>query len=300
MTRVAVIGVGRMGRPMARHIAAAGFDLSVFDADVEEAAEVATSLGAVHLTDVSDFSDIDVAVTMLPSSAIVTSVLFDGGVIDALPSGARVIDMSSSNPADTVTSAHRAQEAGVILVDAPVSGGVGGAEAGSLTIMLGGADEAVSPVLPVLEAMSAAVFRTGPVGSAHAMKALNNVVAGATTLAAFEALAAGRAYGLDPETMVGIWNRSTARSFVSEVVMTNHVITGTFDTGFALPLYAKDVGVARDLVHAAGVDAPIVDATAEAFTQALDHLGNVDHTRIFSLRDPEGPAATTHDKGTTA
>lgn len=300
MTRVAVIGVGRMGRPMARHIATAGFDLAVFDVDVEAAASAATSLGAWHLTDASDFTDIDVVVTMLPTSGIVASVLFDGGVIDALPSGARVIDMSSSNPADTVISAQRAQEAGVVLVDAPVSGGVGGAEAGSLTIMLGGTDDAVSPVLPVLEAMSAAIFRTGPIGSAHAMKALNNVVAGATTLAAFEALAAGRVYGLDPETMVGIWNRSTARSFVSEVVMTDHVITGTFDTGFALPLYAKDVGVARDLARAAGVDAPIVDATAAAFTRALDLLGDVDHTRIFSLRSPEGPVATTHVKGASA
>lgn len=286
-----------MGRPMSRHIAAAGFDLAVFDADADAARAVADELGAGLLTAAEDFGAVDVVVTMLPTSAIVSAVLFDGGIVEALPQGARIVDMSSSNPSETVESARRASASGVTLVDAPVSGGVGGAEAGTLTIMLGGDDAAVAPVIPVLESMSQAVFRTGPVGSAHAMKALNNVVAGATTIASFEALAAGRAYGLDAATMIEIWNRSTARSFVSEVVMLNHVVTGTFDTGFALPLYAKDVGVARDLVSAAGVDAPVVRAVAEAFADALSSLGDVDHTRIFDLRTSEQTAAASQQEG---
>lgn len=300
MTRVAVVGVGRMGRPMARHIAAAGFDLAVFDADREAAAVVAAECGARLWEQASDFADTDVVITMLPTSAVVSSVLFDGGVVAALPTGATIVDMSSSNPSDTIASAQRASDAGVVLVDAPVSGGVSGAEAGSLAIMLGGDDEATAPVMPVLEAMSRAVFRTGPVGSAHAMKALNNVVAGATTIACFEALAAGRHYGLDPATMVEIWNGSTARSFVSEVVMARHVVPGTFDTGFALPLYAKDVGVARDLVVAAGVEAPLVRTVAASFSDALAQLGDVDHTRIFDLRDPRHGAAGSQRKGESA
>lgn len=288
MTRVAVIGVGRMGRPMARHIAAGGFELGVFDADSAVAAQLAADLGAAHLTGPADFATTDVVITMLPTSAIVAAVLVDGGIAAALPAGARIVDMSSSNPNETIRTAGLVGEAGAILIDAPVSGGVAGAEAGTLTIMLGGDDDAVGPVLPVLDTLSQAVFRTGPVGSAHAMKALNNVVAGATTLACFEALAAGRAYGLDAATMVEVWNRSTARSFVTEKVMAENVVPGTFDSGFALPLYAKDVGVAAALAAAAKVEAPIVQTVAAAFADARDRLGDVDHTRIFDLRSEEG------------
>lgn len=288
MTRVAVIGVGRMGRPMARHIAAGGFELGVFDADSAVAAQLAADLGAAHLTGPADFATTDVVITMLPTSAIVAAVLVDGGIAAAMPAGARIVDMSSSNPNETIRTAGLVGEAGAILIDAPVSGGVAGAEAGTLTIMLGGDDDAVGPVLPVLDTLSQAVFRTGPVGSAHAMKALNNVVAGATTLACFEALAAGRAYGLDAATMVEVWNRSTARSFVTEKVMAENVVPGTFDSGFALPLYAKDVGVAAALAAAAKVEAPIVQTVAAAFADARDRLGDVDHTRIFDLRSEEG------------
>ena len=287
MTSVALIGLGRMGHPMARRIKEAGHTLAVYDADSSVAAAVAEELNVRLCVEGADFHDADVVITMLPTSKIVASALFETGIAQALKPGTRIVDMSSSNPSETLETARKAAELGLVFVDAPVSGGVGGAVQGTLAIMLGGDDEQVAPVIPVLEAMSKVVFRTGPVGSGHAMKALNNVVAGATTLASFEALAAGQAFGLDPATMVNIWNHSTARSFVSEQVFTNNVVTKTFDSGFALPLYAKDVGVARDLVSSAGVDAPIITAVAQSFSEALEVLGDVDHTRLYDLRDKD-------------
>lgn len=291
MTSVAVIGVGNMGHPMARHIASSGFAVGVSDANIDIATAVGEELDVPVLVEPEEFADVEFVITMLPTSTIVAEVLLQGGIAAELPEGAYIIDMSSSNPADTLVTAAEVAEHGVTLVDAPVSGGVAGAEAGTLTIMLGGDDDQVTPVLPLLDTMSKAIFRTGPVGSAHAMKALNNVVAGATTLAAFEALAAGRHYGLDAATMVDIWNHSTARSFVTEVVMPNHVLTGHFDSGYPLPLYAKDVNAAASLVAAADVDAPLVRRVAEVFSAALEQLGDVDHTCLGDLHSPEGDAS---------
>lgn len=285
MSRVAIVGLGRMGAPMARNAKRGGLDVAVFDANAELTASIADEIGARALSTPADFADIDVVVTMLPTSTIVRSVLFDlgGGLVGSLPNGAVVMDMSSSDPSDTIETAKRAAEAGVQVVDAPVSGGIQGAKDGTLTIMLGGTDEQAAIVTPVLEPMSARVVRTGPVGSGHAMKALNNVVAGATTIAAFEALAAGRAFGLAPETMVDIWNTSTAQSFVTKNVLEPEVIAGRFASGYSLPLYAKDVAVAASIFAETGVDAPICDGVAEQFRTAHNQLGDVDHTRIADV-----------------
>lgn len=294
MKRVGFVGLGHMGFPMARSVADGGFDLAVFDADTETATHVADALSARRLTSAADFSDLDIVVTMLPTSAIVSNVLFDwdGGIVAAMKSSAIIVDMSSSDPVETVDSARRAAQAGIHLVDAPVSGGVAKAEASTLTIMLGGDDELAERVTPVLETMSSAIARTGPIGSAHAMKALNNVVAGATTIACFEALAAGGRFGLDPKTMVGIWNQSTAKSFVTSVVMEQNVITGTFDSGFALPLFAKDVSVAESIFASTGVEATVCESVAKAFRNALSELGNVDHTRVAELFNARATVAS--------
>ncbi|MGO2112505.1 MAG: NAD(P)-dependent oxidoreductase [Pseudoclavibacter sp.] len=294
MTAVAIVGLGRMGAPMARNAKAGGLDLALFDADAALTRRLADELGARALAGPADFAEagIDVVVTMLPTSAIVASVLFGDsgdagktGIVGALKAGAIVVDMSSSDPSDSIATATRAGEHDVQFVDAPVSGGVAGAERGTLTIMLGGGDEQAATVTPVLETMSARIVRTGPVGSGHAMKALNNVVAGATTIACFEALQAGGRFGLEPATMVDIWNTSTAQSFVTAHVIGPEVVEGRFASGYSLPLYAKDVGVAESIFAETGVDAPVCATTASRFRAAHDALGDVDHSRIAEVYD---------------
>ncbi|SFI79561.1 3-hydroxyisobutyrate dehydrogenase [Amycolatopsis sacchari] len=287
MTRVAFIGLGTMGEPMSRNVAKAGFPLLLHDVDRARAERLAAEYGASVATAVSDFAEMDCVVTMLPTSALVASALTgdwpDGGsVAGALPEGAVVIDMSSSNPLETKVLSEKLAGHGVRLVDAPVSGAVERARAGTLSIMLGADDEdAVAVAVPVIEAMSERIFRTGRVGTGHTMKALNNYVAAAAYTAASEALLAGQRQGLDPQLMVDILNASTGQSFVTTHVLGPHVVQGRHASGFALPLMTKDVGIAKEVTHAALGEAPVCDAVHGRLADALEALGNVDHTLAF-------------------
>ena len=192
-TKVGFVGLGTMGWPMSANIARAGFDVVGIDADPELAAALGRrARSGRRRAGREDFADVGVVVTMLPNGAIVRKAILDGGIADALPDGAVVMDMSSAEPSATLSLAPELESRGVGLVDAPVSGARTKAIDGTLTIMLGGEDEAaIEKVTPVLEAMSANIFRTGPIGSGHAMKALNNYVGGAGFVAACEALRGG-------------------------------------------------------------------------------------------------------------
>ena len=286
-TRVGFIGLGVMGEPMATNLAAsAAFDLALFDVDVARAEALAARIGAVAVADIAELADRDVIVTMLPTSAIVRSALLDEGGrprIDAAP-GTVFVDMSSSDPIETVETGRLLAEAGYALVDAPVSGARERAESGTLAIMLGADDDrAAERAIPVIETMSSRIFRTGRLGTGDTMKALNNFVAAAAFTAASEALIAGREFGLDPEVMTEIFNASTGQSFVTTHVLPAHVVGGAFASGFALPLFTKDVRIAQGVQRAAGRTAPVCDAVTGAMGDALAALGNVDHTRAFEF-----------------
>jgi 3-hydroxyisobutyrate dehydrogenase len=271
--RVGFVGLGNMGNPMTRNLMAAGFPLTVRDANDELQTRIASDLHATAATTPAAFADVDVVVTMLPDDRVVSAALFDWGIADALQPGAIVVDMSSSNPDGTIEIGRALADRGVGLVDAPVSGGIARAETGTLAIMAGTDDPAsLERVRPVLEALGARVFPTGPLGSGHAMKALNNFVGATTYLITAEALVIGGEYGLTPSTMIDVLNASTGRSFNSEIVFKEHVITGTYATRFALGLITKDVGIAATLAEASGVDAPMAKASSERWAQSLAAL----------------------------
>jgi 3-hydroxyisobutyrate dehydrogenase len=286
-TRVAFIGLGTMGAPMSRNVAKAGFPLLLHDVERALAQRLAAEYGASVAASPADFAQVDCVVTMLPTSADVASALTGpwpggGSVAEALPAGAVVVDMSSSNPLETTELATTLAGHGVRLVDAPVSGAVERARSGTLSIMLGADDEAaVSVAVPVVESMSERIFRTGRVGTGHTMKALNNFVAAAAYTAASEALIAGERQGLDPQLMVDILNASTGQSFVTSHVLGPHVVQGAHASGFALPLMTKDVGIAREVTGAMLGDARVCDAVHQRLADALAALGNVDHTLAF-------------------
>jgi 3-hydroxyisobutyrate dehydrogenase len=266
MTVVGFVGLGNMGRPMARNLLSAGFALVVRDADPAREAEFGGGAGSPDA-----FAACDVVVTMLPNDAIVRDALVGWGIAAALDPAAVVVDMSSSNP--TATRALGA-ELPVTLIDAPVSGGVPRAEAGTLSIMVGSDDEdAVARARPVLEALGDRIFRVGPLGAGHALKALNNFLAATAYAATAEALEVGKAYGLDPETLIEVVNTSTGRSFSSEHVYAEHVVTGRYGTGFTAGLLAKDVAIAADIARAAGVDAPALELVNARWAEAVAELG---------------------------
>ena len=278
MATAGFIGLGNMGWPMASNLLAAGHDVVVHDADPERARAFVAERGGRVAGGPEGFAECEALITMLPDDRVVAAAVIDDGVAAALPKGAVVIDMSSSDPIGTQRLGQRLPE-GIKLVDAPVSGGIPRAQDGTLSIMAGGSDAAVAQAMPLLEVLGERIFRTGALGSGHAMKALNNYLAAAAYSAATEALAIGRRFGLDPETMFDIVNTSTGRSFSSEVVLRNNVVTGEYATGFALGLLAKDVGIAADLAQALAVEAPTLALVSRRWAEAAVALGpDADHS----------------------
>lgn len=279
---IAFIGLGQMGLPMARRLLGAGF--AVRGADPAEAAQRAlTEAGGTAFASAAEaVAGAAAVITMLPNGRVVREVLLgQGGAARGLPKGTLIIDMSSSAPTDTVRLGAELEPLGLVLVDAPVSGGVKRAIDGSLAIMAGGPAEAVEQARPVLAAMGKSIFATGPVGSGHAMKALNNYVSAAGLIAACEALLVGGKFGLAPETIVDVLNASTGRNNSTEVKMKPFVITEAFNSGFSLALMAKDLRIAADLADHLELPLPQIQTVATLWEEAKAGLKpDADHTEI--------------------
>jgi 3-hydroxyisobutyrate dehydrogenase len=272
--KIAVVGVGNMGAPMAACIARAGHAVTVFDSSHERAQQVAAATGCRAATKLQELADAEFIVTMLPTGHIVHQLYLSEGLADLLRRGSIAIDMSSSDPTGTRKLGAALATHGIVLLDAPVSGGVPRAVQGTLAIMIGGDDqEAIERARPLLRTMGDRLFETGGLGTGHAMKALNNFVAAAGFAACAEALIAGERFGLDPTRMVEILNVSTGRNFHTDMVLREHVISGKFATGFSLGLLAKDLRIAAQLMRELDFDAPLVRLVSARFDQAQDALG---------------------------
>jgi 3-hydroxyisobutyrate dehydrogenase len=281
---VGFIGIGNMGAPMAANVMRGGFEVVAFDLDPARAKNWAQENGARATAQLAELGKAcDAIVTMLPTGKEVREALFtmqDGALAANLKAGAIVIDMSSADPVGTRTLGKDLAARNLKLVDAPVSGGVTRAKDGSLAIMIGGDAASVAAVRPVLACMGGKLFEVGSLGCGHAMKCLNNFLAATSFAAAAEAVTVGRKFGLDPEVMADVVNVSTGRSFASEMLIKQHLLSGTFGTGFALGLLAKDVKIAADLAEQIGVDAPVGRLTRDLWADARDALGGEqDHTR---------------------
>lgn len=197
--------------------------------------------------------------------------------------------MSSSEPLRTRALAARVADAGATLVDAPVSGGVAGARAATMSIMIG-ADAATAGRLEPLFALMGRPRRVGDVGAGHALKALNNLMSAAHLLASSEALLAGTRFGLDPEVMLEVVNGSSGRSNSTETKWPQHVVTGTFGSGFTAGLMAKDVRIALGLLDATGVEGGVAREVSERWEAAVALLGpDADHTEIVRYLERTGP-----------
>lgn len=283
--KIGFIGIGNMGWPMAVNLVKAGFDVAVYDADPKRAAQFcqqhkATAPGLAAL------AKSEIIVTMLPTGPIVREVLLvaeQGAFFNNVNSGTIVADMSSSEPTGTRELASELLKKGVVLVDAPVSGAVPRATTGTLAIMIGGDDAAaIEKVKPVLSVLGNRLFDVGGSGCGHAAKALNNYLGAAAFAATSEAVLIARRFGLNPETLVDILNVSTGKSFISEVVMKEHVLHEKYATGFKLGLLAKDVKIAEGLGQAVHLDAPLLRLVNERWALACERLGyDVDNSEAI-------------------
>jgi 3-hydroxyisobutyrate dehydrogenase len=283
--KVAFIGVGNMGKPMAANLVKGGHEVFLFDADPSRARATAAGIGAAPLASLLEAAVAEIIVTMLPDGHVVQAVVLGGnGIVSVAKPGTIVIDMSSSQPMLTRATGAALKAREIILMDAPVSGGVAKAITGTLTIMIGSDNApALAKAKPVLGCMGTTFFEVGGLGSGHAAKALNNVVAAANYAVLAEALLTAERYGIEPEMFVDIVSASTGQSFLSSVVMKNFVLTEKFNTGFSVGLLAKDAAIAAELCKELGIDAPHIALASQRWAQARDALGaDEDNSRAIS------------------
>ena len=281
--RYGFLGLGNMGGPMAANIAAAGIDLVVHDtagteSRAPEGATVATSEAAV-------VAAAEVVFLSLPDGAASVAVAEN---IAAAPEGERaatlVVDLSTigidaAKEADAILA-----RAGVVYVDAPVSGGQAGAKAGTITIMWAGRDGILDDHRAPLDAMAKNVFRVGgEAGQGQTMKLLNNFLSATALVATTEAVTFGESQGLGLATMLDVINVSTGRNTASADKFPNRVLTGTFDSGFAMALMTKDVVLYRDNARTAGTPSPIGEGLVDLWAAADTALPGADFTRIYEF-----------------
>jgi 3-hydroxyisobutyrate dehydrogenase len=265
---VGFIGLGVMGLPMARHLAAAGYPLTAYDIDPQALDRLdRSSTGTVTAASPKQVAaSSEIVITMLPSGREVESVVFGPqGLAEGLRPGSLLLDTSSSDPSDTKTTAKRLKDMGVDMVDAPVSGAEIGALNAELVFMVGGEAAGVERVRPLLEALGDRVFHLGPIGSGHAMKSINNMITAATFLATAEGLVIGARYGLEPSVMTGVLNSSTGMSWVSRTHIVQRILSRRFDDPFKFDLMVKDIDIALRLAAELGLSMDLSQANKEAW-----------------------------------
>ena len=294
-----LIGLGIMGRPMARNLLAAGYALTVHDvnrAAVEElVAQGATAGSSARQVAAST----DVLITMLPDSPQVRDVyLGSDGAFEALRPGWLAIDMSSIAPSTARELAERATAAGADALDAPVSGGDKGAIAGTLSIMVGGTEAAFQRAAPILQAMGKTIVHVGPAGAGQVVKVCNQVVVAVVIEAVSEALVLGTKAGVDPARIVEVLQGGLAATKVLEMRRDN-MLSGHFDPGFRIRLHLKDLKNALELGREVDVPLPAA-AQVEQLMRAMAATGRADfdHSGLIALvedlaafRMPDGAPA---------
>lgn len=280
---VGFIGLGKMGQPMARQLARAGFRLLAYDLDPEALRRAREGAGAETPGSLKAIAErCEAVITMLPDGNAVRKVTLGAeGLLSGFSPGRALIDMSSSSPVGTRELGAQLAARGVEMIDAPVSGGVRRAEDATLAVMVGGEEKTIARCKPLLESIGKQLFLTGPLGSGHAMKALNNYVSAAGLAAATEAVLAAERFGLDPGKVVDILNASTGMNNSTLNKFHRFILSRTFDSGFSLELMVKDLKTALEVARSTGTPAPLAEACVEAWSDARAALGpGLDHTAV--------------------
>ena len=279
---VGMIGLGMMGLPMLKMAAAAGFPFVAFDRSSAARNTAASVNGVTVAQTIAEVARHDLLVLMLPDAEAVRAVLLgEDGALDRLPDGALVIDMSSSDPAMYADVAPRLAERSISMIDAPVSGNVRGAAAGTLTIMAGGAAPDLERARPLLETMGKTIYHVGPLGAGQTVKALNNLLSAGGLILAIEVLLAAKAAGLDPQLVNSVFNVSTGRNNSTERKIEPFILNRAFSSGFALSLMAKDVRTAGMIAARCNAAMPLAEHVIEMSNAAAAALGQgADHTEI--------------------
>lgn len=280
MPSIGFIGLGAIGRPMAVHVVRA-FATTVWNRTATRAAAFAEEHGARTAASPDELvGAVDVVMTCLPTSAEVRQVV--EAAADAWREGQLVVDCTSGAPAASRSLAAWLEDRGVGFVDAPVSGGTSGAERGSLTVMLGGDDRWIERARAVVAPFAETVVHVGPVGTGHALKAINNALLAVNLQAAGEGLAALVKLGVPATKALEVINASSGRSNVTENLIPKRVVTRAWPRTFRLALLDKDVGIALEVLEETGVPREAIGMAKQVFGQARTALGEeADHVELI-------------------
>ena len=275
MKEIGFVGLGAMGSAMAPLLSKA--DFNVYGYDIKKPKDN-NEINIV--TSIKELSDKEVIIFMLPDGKIVNKV-----VQELINFGTKsiMIDMSSSDPNDTLNLGNELSKKNIEFIDAPVSGGVARAITGKLIIMVGGKEVTINKVNKILNVMGS-VKRAGPLGSGHAMKSLNNYVSAAGLIASFEALNTAKKYGIESKDFIAIINGATGKNNTTEVKLEKFVVSEKYNSGFALDLMIKDVSIADQLIKKMSSDNPLSKQVLEYLEKSYKIVGkNSDHTEVFKV-----------------
>lgn len=273
--KIGFIGLGHMGKPMAKNLVKAGFALKVYDFK-QSAMDELTALGAVQAADGADAAtDVDAVITMVPADKDILALYGDDGILTDPKPGMYCIDMTSAKGITKQKIAQHLKETGknVQFIDAPVSGGVPGAEAGTLTIMVGSTKEQFDELQDVFGAMGKKIYYTGEVGCGSNIKMLNQVLNGANAVIAAEVLCMSRKLGIDDKILYDVVTQSSGNSFVFEKNVPKYMMTGDHTPGFRLDLMKKDISLYIDSANELNQFSPVADLVYQLY-RAVSNQGN--------------------------
>ena len=291
MARIAFIGLGHMGGGMAPNLAKAGHEVRAFDLS-EEALAKALSQGCSRAGSAEEaVENAEAVITVLPAAKHVTEV-YQTNVFGKAPKGALLIDCSTIDVGSARAIEEEAENLGYAMVDAPISGGIAGAAAGTLTFMVGGPDDAFERAKPVLEPMAKAVIHAGGPGAGQAAKICNNMILGATMAATCEAFVLAQKLGLDPQVFFDISSKASGQSWS----MTSYApVPGVgpdtpadhdYEGGFAAALMLKDLRLAAEAARSVGAYTPMGAEAEELYQRFVDRGGgNKDFSGIIQMID---------------
>ena len=297
--KIGFVGTGTMGQPMVRNLIAKGFGVVAYDI-VPAAVDAAVKLGATACGSAADAAkQSDLVVTMLPSSSHVETVyLGAGGVLEGVAKGKLCVDMSTIEPAVSQRVAARLKERGVRFIDAPVSGGVVGAEKATLAIMVGGEAPDLEEARPALAAMGANIIHVGPVGAGEVAKLCNNLIAGVAMVAVSEAFRIAEGFGVDPKILTSVISKSSGNTWAMEH---GHPVPGMVATaassrdyapGFMTDLMAKDLGLAVNAARELRVPVSVAPAAQQLLRLASSHgYGRKDFSSVYAFLKPSSGTA---------
>jgi 3-hydroxyisobutyrate dehydrogenase len=288
MTRVAFLGLGALGRPMAKHLAREPFRLKVWNRTPEKAAtfvEEVKGKAIAARTPGEAVVDAELVITCLPESRDLELLLdLRDGIAASLPLGSILVDCTSGDPATSRRIAARLAQHGVDFMDAPVSGGTSGAEKGTLTVMCGGDVRVLEKVRPVLQTFGERIVHCGGIGTGDAVKAVNNALLAIHIWSTAEGLATLAKMGVDPKIALEVINSSSGKSNTSENLIPQRVLTREFPRTFRAALLDKDAGIAASIAREQKVPATMLQLIADLYRIAHQELGEeADHVEVVKV-----------------